>query len=118
MICGIEPSTRKYWSANFEPEMRILRPWKSGGLISRSEEHTSELQSHHDLVCRLLLEKKNSTSDAFIAANFLAFPVTAKLAFMVFGPMMDMKLLLMYGLVFKKRFTLSFSVVLFIFIGL
>ena len=28
--------------------------------IFRSEEHTSELQSHHDLVCRLLLEKKNS----------------------------------------------------------
>src|SRR5437773_8469114 len=27
----------------------------------RSEEHTSELQSHHDLVCRLLLEKKNNT---------------------------------------------------------
>src|SRR5947207_10850224 len=26
---------------------------------SRSEEHTSELQSHSDLVCRLLLEKKN-----------------------------------------------------------
>ena len=28
-------------------------------LARRSEEHTSELQSHHDLVCRLLLEKKN-----------------------------------------------------------
>src|SRR5947207_8971788 len=28
----------------------------------RSEEHTSELQSHSDLVCRLLLEKKKSTS--------------------------------------------------------
>src|SRR5437773_9129337 len=27
-------------------------------LCWRSEEHTSELQSHHDLVCRLLLEKK------------------------------------------------------------
>src|SRR5574343_1143453 len=27
--------------------------------IDRSEEHTSELQSHHDLVCRLLIEKKN-----------------------------------------------------------
>src|SRR5699024_12104504 len=27
----------------------------------RSEEHTSELQSRFDLVCRLLLEKKNST---------------------------------------------------------
>src|SRR5690242_20921070 len=29
-----------------------------GGLHSRSEEHTSELQSHVNLVCRLLLEKK------------------------------------------------------------
>src|SRR5699024_11512591 len=28
------------------------------GLIARSEEHTSELQSRFDLVCRLLLEKK------------------------------------------------------------
>src|SRR5438034_6746927 len=27
-------------------------------VLSRSEEHTSELQSHSDLVCRLLLEKK------------------------------------------------------------
>src|SRR5437667_7670641 len=31
------------------------------GMGIRSEEHTSELQSHHDLVCRLLLEKKNKT---------------------------------------------------------
>src|SRR5437773_6158719 len=30
----------------------------SGIAAQRSEEHTSELQSHHDLVCRLLLEKK------------------------------------------------------------
>src|SRR5438034_3424531 len=28
-------------------------------VLGRSEEHTSELQSHSDLVCRLLLEKKN-----------------------------------------------------------
>src|SRR5947207_6406996 len=28
---------------------------------ARSEEHTSELQSHSDLVCRLLLEKKKTT---------------------------------------------------------
>src|SRR5438132_10492227 len=28
------------------------------GSMERSEEHTSELQSHSDLVCRLLLEKK------------------------------------------------------------
>src|SRR5438034_4334255 len=30
----------------------------SATVASRSEEHTSELQSHSDLVCRLLLEKK------------------------------------------------------------
>src|SRR5699024_11784235 len=31
-----------------------------GHLVGRSEEHTSELQSRFDLVCRLLLEKKNT----------------------------------------------------------
>src|SRR5437773_7507652 len=30
--------------------------------LNRSEEHTSELQSHHDLVCRLLLEKKKPSA--------------------------------------------------------
>src|SRR5260221_1225502 len=30
---------------------------------TRSEEHTSELQSHSDLVCRLLLEKKKKNID-------------------------------------------------------
>src|SRR5260221_6399953 len=33
-------------------------PITSCFLSARSEEHTSELQSHSDLVCRLLLEKK------------------------------------------------------------
>src|SRR5438034_6768997 len=32
--------------------------YPKGKLETRSEEHTSELQSHSDLVCRLLLEKK------------------------------------------------------------
>jgi len=32
---------------------------------NRSEEHTSELQSHHDLVCRLLLEKKHTLQRKF-----------------------------------------------------
>src|SRR5438034_5680226 len=32
-----------------------------GGPGRRSEEHTSELQSHSDIVCRLLLEKKNKS---------------------------------------------------------
>src|SRR5437588_6824895 len=35
-----------------QSETELLLPY-------RSEEHTSELQSHSDLVCRLLLEKKN-----------------------------------------------------------
>src|SRR5437773_7310080 len=43
--------------------MLLIRPWlrmnKYRLTAHRSEEHTSELQSHHDLVCRLLLEKKN-----------------------------------------------------------
>src|SRR5260221_3076544 len=32
-------------------------------MLLRSEEHTSELQSHSDLVCRLLLEKKKNEND-------------------------------------------------------
>src|SRR5207248_9896027 len=36
-----------------------LRPDWAEGWWARSEEHTSELQSPYDLVCRLLLEKKN-----------------------------------------------------------
>src|SRR5690349_23082497 len=36
--------------------VRLVVPFPPGG--SRSEEHTSELQSRRDLVCRLLLEKK------------------------------------------------------------
>src|SRR5438034_10537816 len=34
------------------------------GSSARSEEHTSELQSHSDLVCRLLLEKKKKEEEA------------------------------------------------------
>src|SRR5438094_4366549 len=35
----------------------------SKGTVFRSEEHTSELQSPYDLVCRLLLEKKKKKKD-------------------------------------------------------
>src|SRR5437868_8713102 len=34
-----------------------------GGRLARSEEHTSELQSRFDLVCRLLLEKKKTHTE-------------------------------------------------------
>src|SRR5699024_11705411 len=39
-------------------DRNITRLIARGLMISRSEEHTSELQSRFDLVCRLLLEKK------------------------------------------------------------
>src|SRR5207248_6543982 len=37
----------------------VLRTRRLAARFFRSEEHTSELQSPYDLVCRLLLEKKN-----------------------------------------------------------
>src|SRR5438132_9000600 len=40
------------------PAPRTRAPCRSG--LQRSEEHTSELQSHSDIVCRLLLEKKKN----------------------------------------------------------
>src|SRR5690242_20851045 len=43
----------------FVGEMAVLDIDTSMGNGARSEEHTSELQSHVNLVCRLLLEKKN-----------------------------------------------------------
>src|SRR5438874_8046856 len=46
--------------ANFSGE-KLLRAVRGASLSLRSEEHTSELQSRRDLVCRLLLEKKNTS---------------------------------------------------------
>src|SRR5438034_6363918 len=43
--------SRRTWSISYSTQARSGSP-------ARSEEHTSELQSHSDLVCRLLLEKK------------------------------------------------------------
>src|SRR2546430_13428541 len=45
-----------------------MRWWRRRRPV-RSEEHTSELQSQSNLVCRLLLEKKKKTIDSFIALS-------------------------------------------------
>ncbi len=58
-----------------------------------------------------------STSDAFIAANF-PVPQSAKLAFLVYGPMMDVKLVFMYLSVFRSRFVVILAIALFVVIGL
>src|SRR2546421_8929531 len=42
----------------------MLAKCRGARVIVRSEEHTSELQSRSDIVCRLLLEKKNYILDA------------------------------------------------------
>src|SRR2546421_6559646 len=50
-------------SRRFYALTRAWNNWNSSkfSLARRSEEHTSELQSRSDLVCRLLLEKKKKT---------------------------------------------------------
>src|SRR5690349_23737047 len=70
------PRTKPFWDAAREHRLVLLQCASCGefrhpprpicpycasfdGQWTRSEEHTSELQSRRDLVCRLLLEKKN-----------------------------------------------------------
>src|SRR2546430_3885782 len=43
-------------------QIRVLHGVRRGGVVTRSEEHTSELQSQSNLVCRLLLEKKKTAA--------------------------------------------------------
>lgn len=58
-----------------------------------------------------------STSDAFIAATLDKFSWGAKLAFLTFGPMMDVKLLFLYQTVLNKRFIFWLAIGLFFSIG-
>src|SRR5438874_11956120 len=51
-------SNRSPWSGSPAPRGFATREANPRGAGLRSEEHTSELQSRRDLVCRLLLEKK------------------------------------------------------------
>src|SRR5712691_12381301 len=50
-------------------EPRLRRPGASANATTRSEEHTSELQSQSNLVCRLLLEKKKKKQYQLHVAN-------------------------------------------------
>lgn len=62
-----------------------------------------------------------STSDAFIAATLAPPPGArnaARLAFLSFGPMMDVKLIFLYQTIMKPRFVLALGIGLFFFIGL
>src|SRR5260370_39409917 len=54
-----KPSPHPLFHRTLPPRTLLARAKRAGRPKLRSEEHTSELQSHLNLVCRLLLEKKN-----------------------------------------------------------
>src|SRR5699024_12150905 len=56
-----DPATNTVWVQYRRKSERCQRARRLSELPDRSEEHTSELQSRFDLVCRLLLEKKKRT---------------------------------------------------------
>src|SRR2546428_14176001 len=58
---------RSQWAGGSAPQFTVTGALSGGETVkgvalARSEEHTSELQSRSDLVCRLLLEKKKKTT--------------------------------------------------------
>ena len=55
-----------------------------------------------------------SEADAFVAASLTAFPMTARLAFMVVGPVVDIKLIAMQIGVFGRRFAAIFAPITFV----
>src|SRR5688572_31637486 len=61
---GRRPGSVNCWPKDESPKRRRswgVRTGCEGSSSARSEEHTSELQSQSNLVCRLLLEKKKKT---------------------------------------------------------
>src|SRR2546421_8943664 len=61
--CRIRVTISSDVSANFTLILQPVAVVKGVTQSTRSEEHTSELQSRSDLVCRLLLEKKKKQPD-------------------------------------------------------
>src|SRR5699024_11839819 len=60
-FCGLDNICSDIWTTY---QTTALSFWCHIMCRTRSEEHTSELQSRFDLVCRLLLEKKNARAVA------------------------------------------------------
>lgn len=59
-----------------------------------------------------------STSDAFMAATLRGVGIGSKMAFMVLGPMLDVKLLFLYQTVMRKKFLFYLAIGLFVLIGI
>jgi uncharacterized protein len=60
-----------------------------------------------------------STTDAFVAAvQFTQFSAASNLAFLLFGPVFDLKLFWLYGLIFRRKFVILLGLGLFILIAI
>src|SRR5690348_18196224 len=74
-LAASSPNTPRLFRLRVECRLRRGAAWcpstDSCQSSSRSEEHTSELQSPVHLVCRLLLEKKNNTSSLYLPSSIL-----------------------------------------------
>src|SRR5204863_5749264 len=85
------PYTTLFRSVGTKRELRALtmKPLfrQHPVLVSRSEEHTSELQSRRDLVCRLLLEKKNNTTS--LSGGAVASRVKVSIRRLTISPLED-----------------------------
>src|SRR6266704_4119029 len=77
------PYTTLFRSACCQDQRSLETRGRLGPIgVQRSEEHTSELQSRFDLVCRLLLEKKNKNGQVRTAVK-KEFPVQTRWTFCV-----------------------------------
>src|SRR5947207_7352212 len=72
MLDGLGVDVRRVFTLTFAGSAALAA--LAGLLLApRSEEHTSELQSHSDLVCRLLLEKKKHDNDPAVSSTHLRY---------------------------------------------
>src|SRR5256885_8563813 len=73
LVRAVGGRTRSVYCGGRPADHRPCRSWSS----SRSEEHTSELQSPCNLVCRLLLEKKKKSTSPLILLELLYYVSTS-----------------------------------------
>src|SRR2546430_6219551 len=68
----VRPATKSVRFTNPLVSWKLFSTPSSSKWLPRSEEHTSELQSQSNLVCRLLLEKKKKQSTGQLASGRIA----------------------------------------------
>src|SRR5690349_23179971 len=77
LVLGLGGTPRRLPDVPSAQNVLTLRSGRPAGVAvcrQRSEEHTSELQSRRDLVCRLLLEKKKNKTSNYITSHTHSLP--------------------------------------------